>query len=75
MKFSFLCTCIQNYCIILTAKWERGDLHSNPEKIDDTFPLAFTYSSEPKEASFRKIQKYIADYYPSVNVDTKYVPV
>lgn len=53
------------------AKWEKGDPHSNPEKIDDTFPLAFTYCSEPKEASFKKIQKYIADYYPSVNVDTK----
>ena len=54
-------------------KWERGDPHSNPEKIDDTFPLAFTYSSEPKEASFRKIMKYLIDNYPSVNVDTRFV--
>lgn len=55
-------------------KWEKGDPHSNPEKIDDTFPLAFTYSSEPKEASYRKILKYLSDYYPSVNVETRLKP-
>lgn len=53
------------------AKWDKGDPHSHPEKVDDTFPLAFTYCSEPKEASFKKIRQYLVDYYPSVNIDTK----
>ncbi|XP_071128994.1 heterochromatin protein 1-binding protein 3-like [Mytilus edulis] len=59
---------------IKKPKWEKTDPHSNPEKIDDTFPLAFTYCSEPKEASFGKIKKYLVENYPSVNAETRLKP-
>lgn len=69
------CSCINKQqrlkTIYLVAKWEKTDPHSNPEKIDDTFPLAFTYCSEPKEASFGKIKKYLVENYPSVNAETR----
>lgn len=37
--------------------------HSEPQHIEDTFPLAMTYNSEPKEASVAKIRKYLKDFY------------
>lgn len=37
--------------------------HSEPQHIEDTFALAMTYNSEPKEASVAKIRKYIKDFY------------
>lgn len=37
--------------------------HSEPQRIEDTFALAMTYNSEPKEASVAKIRKYIKDFY------------
>lgn len=40
-------------------------IHSDPQRIEDTFPLAMTYMCEPKEASAKKIQRYIENYYQS----------
>ncbi|KAL5019134.1 hypothetical protein ScPMuIL_004856 [Solemya velum] len=53
-------------------RW-RGEAlrHSEPEKIEDAFPLAITYMSEPKDASVGKIRHYISSYYPNVNVETR----
>ncbi|KAK3609640.1 hypothetical protein CHS0354_028844, partial [Potamilus streckersoni] len=43
--------------------------HSDPQKIEDIFPLAVTYQSEPKEASGARIKQYIKDNYGDVNID------
>ncbi|XP_045212181.2 nucleolar protein dao-5-like [Mercenaria mercenaria] len=45
-------------------KWARSaSKHSDPEKVEDVFPLAITYQSDPKEASGGKIKSYIGKYY------------
>ena len=46
-------------------------IHSDPAKIEDTFPLAITFGTEPKQCSFRKIANYISEYYPDTNVDAR----
>ena len=37
--------------------------HSDPQKVEDAFPLAITYQSDPKECSASKIKQYISKYY------------
>lgn len=45
-------------------KWARSaSRHSDPERVEDVFPLAITYQSDPKEATGGKIKSYIAKYY------------
>ena len=56
-------------CHILEAT--IGPRHSNPQTINDVFPLAMTYMAEPKEASFGRIKKYLEKYYGKVDIDTK----
>jgi hypothetical protein len=47
-----------------TEKWAKhASKHSDPEKVEDVFPLAITYQSDPKEASGGKIKSYISKYY------------
>ncbi|OWF51861.1 heterochromatin protein 1-binding protein 3-like [Mizuhopecten yessoensis] len=48
-----------------------ASMHSDPQSVSDTFSLAITYMSDPKDASITKIKKYIADHYPDSNMDTK----
>ena len=44
--------------------------HGEPKRIEDTFALAMTFMSEPKEASTGKIKKYIERYYNrDLNID------
>lgn len=38
-------------------------VHSDPQRVEDAFYMAMTYMVEPKEASVRRIFKYIAEYY------------
>ena len=38
-------------------------VHSDPRKIEDTFPLAMTFMAEPKKAHFSTINKYLDKYY------------
>ncbi|XP_078498699.1 heterochromatin protein 1-binding protein 3 [Lissotriton helveticus] len=40
-------------------------------KLEDILPLAFTRICEPKEASYGLIKKYVAQYYPKLNVDAR----
>ena len=47
------------YC----AVYRNYILHSDPQRIEETFPMAMTYMVEPKEASVSRIKKYILDYY------------
>ena len=49
--------------------WGRGEAskHSDPQKVDDAFPMAITYQSDPKEASVAKIKMYITKHYGEVN--------
>ncbi|KAI8796649.1 heterochromatin protein 1-binding protein 3 isoform X1 [Biomphalaria glabrata] len=46
--------------------------HGNPEKIEDTFPLAITYQSAPKAASTVRIRKYIQEKYGEAVPDHKW---
>ncbi|XP_060071468.1 heterochromatin protein 1-binding protein 3-like [Ylistrum balloti] len=48
-----------------------GSIHSDPQSVSDTFSLAITYMSDPKDASVTKIKKYIGDHYPSADTDTR----
>ncbi|KAK7501378.1 hypothetical protein BaRGS_00007503 [Batillaria attramentaria] len=45
--------------------------HSNPQRLEDVFPLALTYMSEPKEASFSKIKKYLEKYYGKADIEER----
>lgn len=47
----------------------EAEKHGNPARIEDVFPMALTYMSDPKEASVRKISKYIEKYYPEVDTN------
>ncbi|XP_062586947.1 heterochromatin protein 1-binding protein 3-like [Saccostrea cucullata] len=49
----------------------RGEAakHGDPSKIEDIFPMALTYMSDPKETPLKKIIKYIDKFYPEVNID------
>lgn len=49
----------------------KGIDHSNPQRIEEVFPLALTYQSDPKEASFSKIKKYIEKYYRKTDIEEK----
>nr|XP_033777775.1 heterochromatin protein 1-binding protein 3 isoform X2 [Geotrypetes seraphini] len=40
-------------------------------KLEDILPLAFTRLCEPKEASYSLIKKYVSQYYPKLNVDSR----
>lgn len=46
-------------------KWAKSNLakHSDPDRVEDVFPLAITYQSDPKEASGSKIKSYISKFY------------
>lgn len=46
-----------------------GTSHSDPKKIEDTFPLAITYMGDPKDASLARIKKYLQDHYNDVDVE------
>ncbi|XP_013394716.1 heterochromatin protein 1-binding protein 3 [Lingula anatina] len=46
-------------------------VHSHPQKIEDTFPLALTFMADPKHATMGKISNYINRYYPNVNIQSK----
>ncbi|XP_033746136.1 heterochromatin protein 1-binding protein 3-like [Pecten maximus] len=48
-----------------------ASMHSDPQSVSDTFSLAITYMSDPKDASVSKIKKYIADHYPDTNIEAK----
>ena len=45
--------------------------HANPFRVEDTFPLALTFMSEPKEASVNKIKRYIMENYPDCNIEAR----
>lgn len=45
-------------------------VHSDPQKIEETFPLAMTFMAEPKKASFSVIEKYIDKNY-NIGVKTE----
>jgi len=38
-------------------------VHSAPQRVEDAFMLAMTFMVEPKEASVKKILKYVTEYY------------
>lgn len=46
-----------------------GTSHSDPKKIEDTFPLAITYMGDPKDASLSRIKKYLQDHYNDVDLE------
>ncbi len=46
-------------------------VHSDPQRIEDTFQLAMTFTVEPKEASVGKIKKYVTQYYDVNNLETR----
>lgn len=55
-------------CALLPEKvevWARSDVsrHSDPQHVEDTFPLAITYQSDPKEATVVRIRNYISKFY------------
>ena len=52
----------------------RGEAakHGDPSRIEDIFPMALTYMSDPKEAPARKIISYINKYYPEVDTSDRY---
>ncbi|PVD38555.1 hypothetical protein C0Q70_01171 [Pomacea canaliculata] len=45
--------------------------HSEPQHIEEIFPLAMTYMSEPKEASTAKIKKYLEKYYGKTDIENR----
>lgn len=47
--------------------WARKNAsrHSNPHSVEDCFPLAITYQSDPKEATGLRIKNYITKFYRS----------
>ncbi len=47
----------------ISAAYRSFIVHSDPQRMEDTFYLAMTYGTEPKEASIQKILKYINEYY------------
>lgn len=51
----------------------RGEAakHGDPSRIEDIFPMALTYMSDPKEAPARKIISYINKYYPEVDTSDR----
>ncbi|XP_014773825.1 heterochromatin protein 1-binding protein 3 [Octopus bimaculoides] len=53
------------------GKKKKKPKHSTELKIEDTFPLAITFMSEPKEASVSRIKRYIQDFYPDVNAEVR----
>ncbi|GAB1598895.1 heterochromatin protein 1-binding protein 3-like [Argonauta hians] len=53
------------------GKKKKKPKHSSDLKIEDTFPLAITFMSEPKEASVSRIKRYIQDFYPDVNAEVR----
>ena len=55
--------------IYLSAKKPTWFVHSEPKRIENTFPLAMTFNMEPKEASVSKIRHYIQKHYPDCNTD------
>ncbi|XP_032903948.1 heterochromatin protein 1-binding protein 3 isoform X1 [Amblyraja radiata] len=42
-----------------------------PVKLEDALPLAFTKLCEPKEASYSLIKKYLLQYYPKLNAESR----
>lgn len=54
---------------VLSKFSSEAEKHGNPSRIEDVFPMALTYMSDPKEASIRKISKYMEKYYPEVDTD------
>ncbi|XP_067873632.1 heterochromatin protein 1-binding protein 3 [Heterodontus francisci] len=42
-----------------------------PIKLEDALPLAFTKLCEPKEASYGLIKKYLLQYYPKLNAESR----
>ncbi|KAK6187973.1 hypothetical protein SNE40_005887 [Patella caerulea] len=48
--------------------------HSDPQRIEDIFPLALTFGSEPKESTVPKMKKYISRYYHEVDIEKKLKP-
>ncbi|XP_072887818.1 heterochromatin protein 1-binding protein 3 [Hemitrygon akajei] len=42
-----------------------------PIKLEDALPLAFTKLCEPKEASYSLIKKYLLQYYPKLNAESR----
>ncbi|XP_029434298.1 heterochromatin protein 1-binding protein 3 isoform X1 [Rhinatrema bivittatum] len=53
---------------------KKSSSTSSPEqqvKLEDILPLAFTRLCEPKEASYSLIKKYVSQYYPKLNVDSR----
>ena len=46
-------------------------IHSDPQRIEDTFPLAMVFMTEPKTASIKKIGKYLSRYYDVNDADAE----
>lgn len=46
-------------------RWIRSEVerHSDPTHVEDAFPLAITYQSDPKTASVTRIKSYITKHY------------
>uniref|UniRef100_V9KJN9 Heterochromatin protein 1-binding protein 3 n=1 Tax=Callorhinchus milii TaxID=7868 RepID=V9KJN9_CALMI len=42
-----------------------------PIKLEDALPMAFTKLCEPKEASYSLIKKYLLQYYPKLNAESR----
>lgn len=53
-----------------TASPLKHIIHSEPQKVEDTFFMAMTYMSDPKETSVARIKKYILDHYKNdISID------
>lgn len=46
--------------------------HGDPQKIEDTFPLAITYQSAPKAVAATRIRKYIQEKYDEIVQDNRW---
>lgn len=57
--------CTLHDCILFELA--KHVVYGDPQHIEDTFPLAVTYNTEPKQASARKIVKYVEQYYAGSN--------
>ncbi|CAL1539143.1 unnamed protein product [Lymnaea stagnalis] len=46
--------------------------HGDPQKIEDTFPLAITYQSAPKAVAATRIRRYIQEKYDEIVQDNRW---
>ena len=49
----------------------RFVVHSDPQRVEDTFQMAMTYMNEPKTASVTAMKKYISRHFDVDDIETK----